>query len=307
MRIVALAGGIGGAKLALGLSRILSAEELAIVGNTGDDIELFGLRVCPDLDTLVYTLSGLVDPERGWGLRGDTFHCLEALRSYGLPGWFQLGDRDLATHLFRTRMLNEGADLVEVTLEVCRRLGVGPRLLPMTNGYHPTFLETDRGKLHLQEYLVREKCRPEMRSIVYRDIEKARIPEAVLQLLSQADGIVICPSNPLISIGPILAVPGFREAVSAISGARVAVSPIVAGEAIKGPAAKMLGELGLPVSAAGVASLYRGLATHFILDNRDAELQPQVERLGMVVSTRDTIMSGLKEKVDLAEGVIELI
>lgn len=303
--IVALAGGIGGAKLLLGLSQILPPEKLFIVGNTGDDLRLHGLRICPDLDTLAYTLAGVVDPDTGWGVRQDTFHCLAQLERYGLPGWFRLGDRDLATHIHRTQMLARGESLAEATRRICSRLGMPHRLVPMCEGYHPTLLETDRGQLHLQEYLVRDKCAPRVAQIVYSDIEAARLPEAIAAAVRQADQIVICPSNPFISVGPILAVPGMREALKSSAAPVTAVSPIVGGRALKGPAAKMMSELGFAVSAASVAALYEGVIDRFILDRLDASFAPSLEKLGMEAVAVDTIMETLSDKVRLARQVVE--
>jgi LPPG:FO 2-phospho-L-lactate transferase len=301
--IVALAGGIGGAKLLLGLSRVVPPRELAIIGNTGDDIELHGLRICPDLDTITYTLAGVADPARGWGCKEETFHCLQTLRRYGADTWFQLGDRDLATHLYRSSLLREGKSLSEATSRICRAWSVESRLLPMSEGFTPTLLETSSGRLHLQEYLVRERCEPRLSGLDYQGIEAARPARGVEKALLQAGAIVICPSNPFISIGPILAVPGMRDLMSR-SGAPVAVvSPIIGGRALKGPAAKMLSELKMEVSAAGVAGIYQGIADIFVLDARDAHLRDSIEALGMEVLITDTMMDTLEKKTALA-GVI---
>jgi LPPG:FO 2-phospho-L-lactate transferase len=301
--IVALAGGIGGVKLLLGLSRVVPPAELTIIGNTGDDIELHGLRVCPDLDTIIYTLAGAVDDHRGWGLAGESFNCLEALRRYGVDTWFQLGDRDLATHLFRTRLLKQGKNLSEVTRLLCRAWSVESRLLPMTEEFTPTLLETSAGRLHLQEYMVRERCEPQVRKLVYQGIDASRPAQGVEEAIFQAEGILICPSNPFISIGPILAVPGMKELIRRSTAPVLAVSPIIQGKAVKGPTAKMMSEMGMDVSAEGVALMYQGVADVFVLDVRDSHLRGNVEALGMEVLVTDTLMNTLEAKITLA-GVL---
>ena len=305
--IVALAGGVGAAKFLLGLLHILPAEQIIVVGNTGDDVELHGLRICPDLDTVTYTLSGIVNADRGWGIAGDTFHCLQQLSSYQVPSWFNLGDRDLATHLFRTSLLRQGLSLTEVTSKICAALEVGCRVLPMSDGYHPTYLRTDCGTMHLQEYMVREMCHPRIQEVCYTDIDQATVPVQVQQAVSEAEAVILCPSNPFISIGPILAVPGMRACIERASAPVIAITPIVGGEALKGPAAKMLKELGYAVSATAVAEIYRDLVDVFVLDERDATSSREVERLGMKVEVTNTVMKTLDDKIHLAGRVTELI
>jgi LPPG:FO 2-phospho-L-lactate transferase len=305
--IVALAGGIGGAKLLLGLSRVIPPGAMTIIGNTGDDIELHGLRICPDLDTITYTLAGVVDPSRGWGLAGDTFHCLQALQEYGAHTWFQLGDRDLATHLWRSRLLREGRNLSEITGLLCRAWAVESRLLPMAEEFTPTLVDTDAGLLHLQEYLIREHCEPRVNRLEYRGIEASRPVQGTEEALLQAEAVLICPSNPFISIGPILAVPGMKDLVRRSDGPVIAVSPIIQGRAVKGPAAKMLGELGMDVSAVGVAEIYRGIADVFVLDVRDSALRESIEALDMEVVITDTLMNSLEAKVALAGVIMRML
>jgi LPPG:FO 2-phospho-L-lactate transferase len=303
---VALAGGVGAAKLVWGLAQEGLGSRLSVVVNTGDDLEAFGLRICPDLDTITYTLAGLSNRTWGWGLEGDTFRCLEALGRFGANTWFGLGDQDLATHLWRTSLLNRGWGLAAVTAHICEALGVEVSVLPMAEGYTPTLVETDVGRLHLQEYLVREKCAPRVRGFEYTGLSCQRAAPGVEKVIRNARIIVICPSNPFISVGPILAVPGVRRAVVKSRGLVVAVSPIVGGRALKGPAAKMLRELGHPVSAEGVARIYRGLLDVFVLDERDAGSAASIERLGVRVVVRNTVMDTSGAKRALACALLRL-
>lgn len=305
--VVALAGGVGAAKLVWGLAREGLGSRLSVVVNTGDDLEAFGLRICPDLDTITYTLAGLSNRAWGWGIEGDTFRCLKALGRLGADTWFGLGDRDLATHLRRTSLLSQGWGLAAVTAHLCEALGVEVSVLPMAEGYTPTLVKTDAGRLHLQEYLVREKCAPRVRGFEYTGLSRQRAGPGVEEAIRDARIVVICPSNPFISVGPILAVPGIRRAVAASRGLVAAVSPIVGGRALKGPAAKMLGELGHPVSAEGVARIYRGLLDVFVLDERDAGSAPAIERLGMRVVVRNTVMDTSGAKRALARALLRLV
>jgi LPPG:FO 2-phospho-L-lactate transferase len=305
--IVVLAGGVGAAKLLLGLSHVVPPEEIAIIGNTGDDTELFGLRICPDLDTIVYTLSGRANPETGWGIEKDTFECLQALGGLGGETWFKLGDRDLATHLWRTHLLRQGLSLTEVTAKICKAIGVRSRLLPMTNSYTPTRILTDLGDLHLQEYLVREQCRPRVREVKYSNVEQAQLPPGIEECISAADAVILAPSNPFISIGPILAIPGMKQVLSRAAAPVLAVTPIVGGRALKGPAAAMLLELGYSGSALGVAQVYQGLVDVFVVDNQDMVLKEEIEVLGMKVRAADTIMTTFEDKTRLARHLLELL
>ena len=305
-RVVALAGGVGGAKLAWGLAHEVPDSALSLVVNTGDDLKAFGLRICPDLDTITYTLAGLSNKASGWGIQGDTFRCLEALRRYGFTTWFRLGDEDLATHLYRTTLLNQGLSLTAVTARICNALGVNSLVLPMTDGYAPTMVETDVGKLHLQEYFVRERCQPKVKAFDHSRAENSRPDPGVVSAIRAARTIVLCPSNPFISIGPILAVPGIKEAMEESQGLVVGVSPIVEGRAVKGPVGKMLRELGQPVSAVSVASIYQDVLDVFVLDKRDAKHASAIECLGMRAVVTDTLMETGSVKRELARVVLEL-
>jgi len=298
--ITCLTGGVGGAKLGLGLSRIVPVDQLTFIANTGDDFELLGLRISPDVDTLIYTLAGKVNPETGWGLAGDTFRCLEAARACGLDMWFRLGDLDLGTHLWRSELLRQGRPLGEVVAALANSFGVRNRILPATEAYVPTYVRTGTDRLHLQEYFVREQCQPRVEAIEYRGAERSAPAPGVVEALRESELIVIAPSNPLISIDPILAVPGVREAIKGRRGRAVAVSPIVRGKALKGPAAKMLEELGIGASAAAVARHYEGLIDVFVIDEQDRAATPAIEQLGLKVIVTDTIMNSLEDKVRVA-------
>ncbi|MEE8584776.1 MAG: 2-phospho-L-lactate transferase [Acidobacteriota bacterium] len=305
--IVALAGGIGGSKLLAGLARRLPPDKLTIVGNTGDDIELFGLRICPDLDTITYTLSGHCNPHTGWGLRDDSFHCLKEIRRMGGEDWFQLGDRDLATHIVRSGLLREGIPLSEITQRICTSWGVRQRLLPMCESYAPTFLATDQGRLHFQEYLVRERALPAVQEIDLGAAAASHPGPGIPETIQQARAVILCPSNPLISIGPILAVAGMRALLKDCRAPVIAVSPIVRNDSLKGPSAKMMRELGYEVSAAGVAGMYKGLVDIMILDRSDAALEPRIQALGMDACSTATVMQTEEDKLRLADFILERI
>ena len=302
--VVVLAGGVGASKLLVGLSQVIPPELITIVGNTGDDFKVCGLRICPDLDTVTYTLAGKVDPSRGWGVSGDDFDCLEWLQAYGAPSWFRLGDRDLATHLWRTHLLGQGVGLAEVTARIGRTWGLRSLLLPMTESYTPTRIVTEQGELHLQEYLVREQCRPRVLQVRYPQVERSRLPPGLPEKVASASRVVVAPSNPLISIGPILAVPGMKDLLQGSGLPITAVSPLVGGKALKGPAAKMLRELGIPASALGVARMLQGVANQFVLDRQDRALKEEIAGLGMQVKVTNTVMTSLADKVALAEAVM---
>lgn len=306
---VALSGGVGGAKLALGLSHVVPPENLTIVANVGDDFEHLGLRICPDLDTLMYTLSGLNDEERGWGLAGETWRCMEALGRLGGETWFNLGDADLATHLERTRRLAEGQSLTEVTRTLCRTLGIGPRILPASDDDVRTVVLTRNGPLAFQHYFVRERCAPEVTGFTFEGAETARPSSEVLEALADPSlaAIVVCPSNPFISIDPILAVPGMREALRSASAPVVAIAPVVAGDAIKGPTAKMMRELGMAVDATTPARRYRDLLAGYVVDRADADLRPALEADGLHVLATGTVMRSLEDRVRLAREVADFV
>jgi LPPG:FO 2-phospho-L-lactate transferase len=307
MKVTALAGGVGASKLLLGLASVMPPEDITIIANTGDDIELFGLRICPDIDTVTYTLAGVINEDSGWGLKGDTFECLRWLSSYGESSWFNLGDRDFATHIFRANQLGQGRTLSEVTEEIRRRLGVGSRILPMSDAYTPTRVVTDEGEMHFQEYFVRRKCEPRVRAVFFDSIESAKAAPGVLSAILEADAVIVCPSNPIISIGPILAVPGIRDAVRNTKATVVAITPIVGGKALKGPAADMLRDLGHQVSARGIAELYNDLLDVFVLDETDAGLVSEIQAPGMQVFSADTIMQTVDDKRRLAGWVIDML
>jgi LPPG:FO 2-phospho-L-lactate transferase len=305
MKVTALAGGIGASKFLVGLAGVMAPEDITVICNTGDDIELFGLRICPDLDTVTYTLAGVVNHETGWGLADDTFESLKGLARYGEPSWFKLGDRDLATHVFRTNQLRLGNSLTAVTDQIRYSLGVRSKILPMSDAYTPTRVATDAGEMHFQEYFVRRKCEPRVKEIRFDGIESSRPAQGVLQSLLEADAVIVCPSNPLISIGPILAVPGLRQALKETRAAVVAITPIVGGRALKGPAAAMLRDLGHEASARGVAAMYRDFVDVFVLDEQDAPSRAAIEELGLRVLVTNTVMITIEDKELLAEKTLE--
>jgi LPPG:FO 2-phospho-L-lactate transferase len=305
-RVVALAGGVGGAKLAEGLQAAVG-ERLTVVVNTADDTERHGLLVCPDHDTVLYTLAGLENETFGWGLAGDTWATMAALERYGEPGWFRLGDADLATHIVRTDRLRQGGRLTEVLRGLQRALGVAPPILPMTDTPVRTRVRTDDGWLDFQDYFVRLRQEPEVREVQFAGIESARPAPEVAAALDAADVVVIAPSNPIVSIGPILAVPGMTELLAGARarGARfVAVSGIIGGKALKGPADRMLASLGHEPTALGVARGYAGLIDTFVLDMADKALAPAVEALGIQPLVTDTIMTDDASRARLAREVL---
>ncbi len=305
-RVVALAGGVGGAKLAHGLALTGLGERLSVVVNTGDDFTLYGLHISPDLDTVLYTLGGLANPETGWGVAGDTLITHEMLGEYGIETWFMLGDKDLATHILRTERLRNGDSLSEIMGDLAQGLGINARLLPMTDDPVATKLATDAGLLDFQEYFVRRRHGDDVHRIEFDGIDAARLPEPVGAALDSADVIVICPSNPFVSVDPILAVPGLRERMLASPAPVVAVSPIIGGAAVKGPAAQMLASLGHDVSAAGVAAYYREFVDVMVIDTVDKNLAGDVEALGMTVAVTDTLMQSDADRRALAAFTLEV-
>ena len=305
-KVLALAGGVGGAKLALGLARAVPPEKLVICVNTGDDEWFHGLHVSPDLDTVMYTLAGLSDPKTGWGLEGDTFSVLGMLHRYGADTWFNLGDRDLATHIRRTQLLRQGATLSEVTAELCERLGIAHRVVPMSDDPVRTVLSTDEGELAMQSYFVQRRAEPRVNQVKYVGAGEARPSAGLRAALDEAGLIVFCPSNPFLSLGPILAVPGVRQALERTSAMRVAVSPIVGGAAVRGPAGKIMSELGHDVSCVGVARQYQGFCDRFFIDHQDAHLGPAIESLGVKPVAAAIIMETEADKVALAELVLAM-
>jgi LPPG:FO 2-phospho-L-lactate transferase len=305
--ITVLAGGVGAAKFIQGLVEVVDPQELTIIGNTGDDIDLHGLHVSPDLDIVTYTLAGISHTEQGWGIQGDTFHAVEMLGRYGHPTWFNLGDYDLATHIHRTERLRHGWPLSSITDEIRLALGVVPRILPMTDQRAETMIDTDEGVLHFQEYLVQRRMEPAVRGVLYDGIEVAVPAPGVCEAIQEADGIIIPPSNPIASIGTILAVPGIHQALVARHGRLVAVSPIVQGETLKGPADKLMLVSGYEASALGVARYYGKLLDGFVLDSLDVALTQTVQGLGIEVRAVNTVMSSPDVRRALAEAVIEML
>lgn len=306
-RIVAISGGVGGAKLALGLAAVLDPEQLLVVANTGDDFEHLGLTVCPDIDTIVYTLAGLADPERGWGLAGESWHCLESLERLGGPAWFRIGDRDLAMHLQRSLLLREGMTLSEVTERLAGRLGARHGVVPMSDDPLRTIVETDAGELGFQEYFVRERCAPAVRQIRFEGAGSARPSPGIGRFFRAGApaAVVICPSNPYLSVDPALAVNGMRELIRSVP--TVAVSPIVGGKAIKGPAAKLMQELGVEASVEQVARHYHGLVDAMVIDEADADSAQAIRAMGMEVLVTRTVMTDFDAKRRLALEVLQLV
>ena len=306
-KVVLLSGGVGGAKLALGFARILPGARLAVIANTGDDFEHLGLHVSPDIDTLLYTLSELADPVRGWGRRDETWNFMAALRALGGEDWFNLGDGDLALHVWRSHLLAAGRSLSEVTDAACRALGIEAAILPMSDDPVATVVESADGPLAFQHYFVRDECRPEVRGFRFEGARSARLNPRLGEMLAGGGvaAIVIAPSNPFVSIGPILAVAGLREALAACAAPVLAVSPIVGGQALKGPAAKMMAELGLSVSARGVAEHYRDLLDGMVIDERDRTEAAPIGALGLEVLVTGTVMRDLADRKRLAEACLE--
>jgi LPPG:FO 2-phospho-L-lactate transferase len=305
LKTVVIAGGVGGARYAFGVSKVLPPEDLTVVVNIGDDFTHLGLRICPDLDTVTYTLAGLDNRHLGWGLAGDTTQAMDALAALGGPTWFSLGDRDLALHLWRTSLLSQGLSLTEVTRRIARALRVGTSILPATDDPVPTRVITDAGELDFQDYFVARHCEPRLQRVVFAGIEAAGPSREVVSALETADGVVIAPSNPFVSIEPVLALPGLRALVA--GKPTLAISPIVGGQAIKGPAAKMLRELGLEVSPTGVARRYEGVIDAFLIDEVDAVLLPSVADLGLKVGTAQSIMRTDADRESLARASLQLL
>ncbi len=301
MKITALAGGVGGAKLAHGLAYVLPPEDLTIIVNTGDDFEHLGLSICPDLDTVCYTLAGLANPETGWGRAGETWNTIANIERLGGPAWFRLGDQDIATHLERTRRLKEGQSLSSITREFCQAWGIKPTVLPMTDAPVRTMVNTNEGELAFQEYFVHRRCEPKVKGFRFDGVTEAEPAPGVKEALESADAIIFCPSNPWVSIDPILSV------VKKITKPVVAVSPIIGGKAVKGPAAKMYTELGIEPSALAVATHYRNTLAGFVLDTTDRESEAQINALSIKTQVTDTLMNHLTDRVRLANDVLHFI
>jgi len=303
-KIVALAGGVGGAKLAHGLQTSLPTGALTVVVNTADDFRLWGLHISPDLDTVMYTLAGLANREWGWGIEGDTWNALDMLAAYGQDTWFRIGDRDLATDVLRTHLLSEGHTLTSVTEHLTKGLSVRVRILPMSDQPVETLVQTPEGTLEFQEYFVRHRHADVVTGVLFKGVESASLTTEVESALLDADAIIFCPSNPIVSIGPILAVPGMKECLRQAGAPKVAISPIIGGAALKGPAADMLSTMGHETSAAGVAAIYGGLVDGMVIDNVDSDLAPRIIGMGMDVEVTDTIMKSEQDRARLAQTVL---
>lgn len=298
---------MGGAKLVVGLARVLGPERLTVVVNTGDDETFHGLHVSPDLDSVTYALAGLTNPDTGWGVADESFRTLAALGRLGAETWFGLGDLDLATHIRRTDLLGQGLTLSEATAEITSHLGIAHAVVPMTDDPMRTIALTDEGELAFQEYFVHRGCEPRITGVRFDGVDAAKPSPAFAEALVRADAIVFCPSNPLVSIGPVLAVPGVYAAIESFTGPRVAVSPIVGGQALKGPAAKMMAELGQEVSSAGVAQGYEGIVDMLVIDNADRDEASRVEACDMRSLMTSTIMQSVEDKVRLAREILDSI
>lgn len=307
--IILLAGGVGGSRLANGFAKILPPEDILVVVNTGDDFAHLGLRISPDLDTVMYTLAGLNNPETGWGLAGETWHFIKAMDRLGGETWFKLGDQDLATHIERTRRLHDGQTLSEATAALCAAFGIRQRIVPMSDRTVQTFVHTDEGLLPFQQYFVLRRCQPAIRKIEFIGAQDAVPGPALASALAdpRLRAIVICPSNPYLSIQPILSIPGVREALMSRSVPAVAVSPLIGGEAVKGPTAKIMRELGDTPSAAGIARFYLGLIDGLVLDNRDRSLCAEIEAMGLRVCTADTLMKSVDDQKRLAQVTCKFV
>ncbi len=304
--ITALAGGVGAARFLTGLVKLVNQKNLTIIVNTGDDIELFGLHISPDVDIVTYTLAGIVDEEKGWGIKGDTFHCLETLRRFNHDLWFNLGDKDLATHIFRTKLLKNGLNLSEVTAKISHLLGLEVAILPMTDDKFETRILTREGSVHFEEYLVKRGGKDEVLGVEFLGADGAKPAKGVLESIREAEKIIVCPSNPIVSIGTILTVKGVRDELQQTNAKKVAISPIIAGSPIKGPADKLMRGLGFEISAFSVAKIYSDFLNTFVLDIADSAEKDRIEKLGIEVKITNTIMKSLKEKVELARTVLKI-
>jgi LPPG:FO 2-phospho-L-lactate transferase len=305
MRVVALAGGTGAAKLLRGLATCVPPHDLTVIGNTGDDTDVWGLSISPDLDTVTYALAGMLDVERGWGLAGETFNCLAAMAAHGADTWFNLGDRDLATHLTRTRALREGRPLSTVTAGLATDVGVTARILPMSDDPVRTMIRTPTGRLTFQEYFVREKALVEVIAVDYEGATSARPAPGVVEAIGTADVVVVCPSNPVTSVGPILAVPGIVDALSAAAAPVVGISPIVGGAAVSGPAGALMRVRGLAVSPLGVAAAYAPWLRRLLIDPRDHACVADLARAGVAAELADIVMTSRAHEAALARRVLE--
>jgi LPPG:FO 2-phospho-L-lactate transferase len=301
MKIVALAGGVGGAKLAHGLAQVLLPEDLTVIVNTGDDFEHLGMYICPDLDTVCYTLAGLANPETGWGRVNETWNTISNIEKLGGPNWFRLGDQDIATHLERTRRMKSGQSLSQVTKDFCAAWGIKQTVLPMTDSPVRTIVDTDEGELAFQEYFVHRHCEPRVKGFRFDGVDSAEPVIGAREAIDSAEAVIICPSNPWVSVDPILRV------IKKINKPVIAVSPIIGGQTVKGPAAKMYSELGIEPSALAVANHYRNILAGFVLDNVDSEMENNIKHLGIQTLVTDTLMNNLTDRTRLAQDVLNFI
>ena len=304
--ILALCGGVGGAKLVQGLGKTLRPGNLFVLVNTGDDFHHLGLPVSPDLDTVMYTLAGVADQAKGWGIAGETWHFMEMISRFDDLSWFNLGDKDLATHLYRARAAREGLRLDEITRSLSRSFGIEHDIIPMSNDPVRTLVVTDRGTLAFQDYFVRLNCSPRVKAIKFAGCDKARVPGSFTDLLNEnkPDAIIIAPSNPLLSIAPILSLEGVRSALQSASAPVVAVSPIISGKALKGPTAKIMEQMDMPVNNVSIAEFYRDFLDGLVIDNKDEHETGEIEKLGIRVKTTGTLMNSIRDRIALAETTI---
>ncbi|HMK95296.1 MAG TPA: 2-phospho-L-lactate transferase [Candidatus Limnocylindrales bacterium] len=303
--ITALAGGVGAARFLTGLTKLVREEDLSVIVNTGDDMEMFGLHISPDLDIVSYALAGIVDDEKGWGIKNDTFQCLEMLKKIGFETWFSIGDRDFATHIFRTDMLRKGFTLSKVTEEICQRIGVKVKIMPMTDDKFETWIKIEEGLVHFEEYFVKRQAGDRVLDVKFVGAAHAKPAPKVVDSILNAEMVVICPSNPIVSIGTILSVDGVRDALKKTKAKVVGVSPIIAGAPVKGPADKLMRGLGFEVSAFSVAKLYKDFLDTFLIDTKDADEKCRIEQLNINVKVADTVMKCVEDKVGLAKSVLE--
>jgi len=301
-----LAGGVGAAKFIEGLANVVDPALLKIVINTADDVELYGLKICPDIDIITYTLANIVDKQKGWGIQDETFNCLNALKSYYDFEWFNLGDKDLATHIYRTDLFKKGYNKTEITSLICEKLGIKSQLIPMSDEEVQTFIITDSKTMHFEEYYIRYQCEPNVLDIKFQGINKAKPAKYVLEYINNAEKIFICPSNPIVSIGTILGLPGLKNALKKVKQKVIAISPIIEGVTIKGPADKLMKCLGMEVSCVGVAKYYKEIIGHFVIDKKDCKLKSEIEELGIQTYCYDTIMDSITKKIELAKFVNEI-
>ena len=304
-RIAVLSGGVGGVKLVEGLTELLPGEAITVVCNTGDDMELWGLHISPDIDTVLYTLSGLVNRDQGWGVDSDSYEALEMMKRYDEPGWFLLGDRDIATHVLRTNQLRQGRRLTEITADLAQRLGIRARVVPATDDPVRTMVQTPDGELDFQTYFVRRRFEPPVDGVRFAGADEARpSPEAAAAVMA-ADLVVLAPSNPVASIGPMLAVRGLRQSLEQARGLRVAICPLIGGEAVKGPTVAMMQAANFTATPIGIARAYEGLIDALVIDRQDVAYKPELEELGLSVLSTDTLMEGFEGRLRLAAEVLD--